>query len=417
MTTTQDVADAVLKTLYEGEGAHEQMRDFNPTLKLFEPTSDQIEGGRTVNFPLQQQYQQGIGARTETQDLPIPGKSNYVGCNFPLMKLCFSVQITTSAWKKTKQKGVAAFVDLLSEQGTDVLGGHYRDLNMQLHMGGVGLRTTFSEAVPAGQNILVTVADTRWLMEGMLVDVYPAGTAAASSSGNPVGNPIQQNIAVTSVQPLVLEITLDNVDAPIANGAEIYRAGDLANEITGLQGFVNNTAGPANIQGLSGTTYPTWNANVLANGGVPRDLSRNLVDLAMRASLGVDQRRFDVAICGLVQARKYAQLMTIKDEYEKSDKGGKITLDAGYEYLKIFNKALIEDPDCLDDRIYFLRSKGVLKIWQLGKPEFIYSPDAKHMWYRLEGKPFFRADGEYFCQFGGYRRNNQTVLQDLNTVG
>jgi hypothetical protein len=415
--TTQDVADAVLKTLYEGEGAHEQMRDFNPTLKLFEPTSDHIEGGRTINFPLQQQYQQGIGARSETQDLPIPGKSNYVGCNFPLMKLCFSVQITTSAWKKTKQKGVGAFVDLLSEQGADVLGGHYRDLNMQLHMAGVGLRGTLNGAVLAGQNVTIVMFDVRWMMEGMLIDIYPAGTAAATTSGNPVGVPIQQNVAVTSVLPLLLEITVDELDQNLASGVEIFRAGDLGQEITGLQGFVNNSTGPANIQGLSSVTFPTWNSNVLANGGTARDLSRNLVDLAMRASLGVDQRRFDVAICGLVQARKYAQLMTIKDEYEKSDKGGKITLDAGYEYLKIFNKALIEDPDCLDDRIYFLRSKGVLKIWQLGKPEFVYSPDAKHMWYRLEGKPFFRADGEYFCQFGGYRRNNQTVLEDLNTVG
>ena len=407
MTTTQDIADAVLKTLYEGEGAHEQMRDFNPTLKLFEPTTDNIEGGRTINFPLQKQFQQGLGARSETQDLPTPGKSNYISANFPLKKLTFSVQITTSAWKKTKAKGAAAFVDLLSEQGEDVMGGHYRDMNMQLHGDGTGLRTTLNGAIAAGVNVLITVVDTRWLMEGMLIDFYPAGGA----------NPIQQAATVLSVDPTNLQILVDEVDAPLASGVEVYRNGNKGNEIMGLKGFVNNLSGVGSLQGIDVTAQPVWRSNLLTNGGVARDISRNLVDQATRAGMGVDQRKPDIMVCGLVQARKYAQLMTIKDEYQKQDKGGRITLDAGYEYLKVFNNPLIEDPDCPDDRMYFLRTKGVLKMWQLGKPEFIYSPDAKHMWYRLEGKPFFRADGEYFVEFGGYRRNNQTMLGDLQTAG
>jgi hypothetical protein len=408
MVTTQEVASAVIKRLYEGDGAHEQMRDFNPTLKQFETAKDDIEGGSTVYFPLQKQYQQGIGARSEEADLPTPGKSNYIACDFPLKKLCFSVQITTSAWKKSKAKGVAAFVDLLTEQGTDVLGGHYRDMNWQLFGDGSGLRTQVNGAVagPDDDGVTITVDSTKGLFEGMLVDFYIPGSTT----------PLQVGAEITGVDNLNLQITVDSIDQAIPDNSGIYRSGNYNNEIMGLGGFVSDTSGPTVMQGITVADQPTWRANDLDNGGTARDLSRDLLDQAMRAGAGVDQRRPDIVICGLVQARKYAQMQVIKDSYDKTDKGGRITLDAGYEFLKVYNRPLIEDPDCPDDRMYFLRTKGVLKMWALGKPEFVRSPDDKGMWYRLAGKPYFRADGEHFLEFGGYRRNNQTVLRDLTTT-
>lgn len=408
MATTAQIADAVIKILFEGEGAHAQMRDFNPTLKLFEGTQDNIEGGKTINFPLQKQFQQGLGARGETDDLPVPGKSNYIACNFPLKKLTFSVQITTDAWKKTKAKGKASFVDLLSEQGKDVMGGLYRDMNWQLFGDGSGLRQTVNGAVAGPATaVTVTLHGYKGIFEGMLIDIYAAGGS----------NPIMEDVEVTGVDILNLQITLASIDTTIPDGAEIYRAGNKGKEIMGLGGFVSDTSGPTSIQGITVADQIVWRSNDLDNGGNARELSRNLMDTASKAGMGVDQRKPDQIICGLIQARKYANLTIINETYEKSGKGGNITLDAGYEKLLYKNIPITEDPDCPDDRMYFLRTKGILKTWQLGKPEFVYSPDAKHMWYRLEGKPFFRADGEFFVEFGGYRRNNQTVLRDLNTAG
>ena len=407
MVTTQEVGSAVLKRLYEGDGAHEQMRDFNPTLKQFESSKDDIEGGSTVYFPLQKQYQQGIGARSEEQDLPVPGKSNYIACDFPLKKLCFSVQITTSAWMKSKAKGVASFVDLLTEQGTDVLGGHYRDMNWQLYGDGTGLRTLVNGAVdgPDDDGVTITVDSTKGLFEGMLIDFFIPGAAA--------NNPLQVGAEITGVDNLNLQITVASINQNIPDNSSIYRSGNRDNEIMGMGGFISDLSGPAVVQGITVADQPTWRANDLDNGGTARDLTRDLLDQAWRAGGSVDQRRPDMVFASLLQARKYAMTQVFKDQYEKSDKGGRITLDAGYEFLKVYNKALVEDDDCPNDRMYFVRTKGVLKMWALGKPQFVRSPDDKGMWYRLAGKPYFRADGEHFLEFGGYRRNNQTVLRDL----
>ncbi len=407
MTTTQEVADAVIKTLFEGEGAHDQMRNFNPTLKLFEPTTDNIEGGSTINFPLRRQYQQGLGARANSQDLPTPGKSSFVACDFPLKKLTFSVQIETAAWKKTKAKGVASFVDLLSDQGTDVMNGYYRDKNGMLYRDGSGLLTSVNGAITGPDTTVDVIVDsTAYLMEGMLVDIYASGGTV----------PIEEAIEVLSVDNNTLTINLAGISQNIPDNAEIYRNGNKDNEIMGLGGFVSDVSGPAVMQGITVANEPVWLANDLDAGGTARDLDRNLIETAWRTARKVDQVPHDTVLGGLIQARKYAMMLVIKDEYTKTDGARGITLDQGYEKLKINNVGLTEDPDCPDDRLYFLHKKD-LKIWQLGKPEFVYSPDAKHIWYRIPGKPFFRADGEHFCEFGGYRRNNQTVLRDLNTAG
>ncbi len=407
MTTTQEVADAVIKTLFEGEGAHDQMRNFNPTLKLFEPTTDNIEGGKTINFPLRKQYQQGLGARANGEDLPTPGASNFIACDFPLKKLTFSVQIETAAWKKTKAKGVAAFVDLLSDQGTDVMNGYYRDKNGMLYRDGSGLLTSVNGAITGPDTTIDVIVDsTAYLMEGMLIDIYPSGS----------DTPLETAIEVVSVDNNTLTINLAAISQTIPDNAEIYRNGNKDNEIMGLGGFVSDTSGPATLQGITVADQPIWMANDLDNAGTSRDLDRNLIETAWRTARKVDQKPHDTVLGGLIQARKYAMMLVIKDEYTKTDGARGITLDQGYEKLKINNVGLTEDPDCPDDRLYFLHKKD-LKIWQLGKPEFIYSPDAKHIWYRIPGKPFFRADGEHFCEFGGYRRNNQTVLRDLTTTG
>ncbi len=405
--TTEAVALAVLKNLFEGDGATEQQRDFNPTLDQFEKSTDDIEGGKDIIFPLQNQFQQGLGARTDTQELPTPGRANYTACQFPLKKLAFSVQITTSAWMKSKAKGVASFVDLVGAAGSDVKGGLRRDLNGQLYRDGTGLLSTVNGAITGPDvNVVVTLDTIKWFFEGMLLDIYAAGGTV----------PVQTEVEVTGVDVLNLQITLAAIDATIADGSELYRSGNKDNEIMGLSGFVSDTSGPATMQGITVADNVTWRANDLDNGGTARDLERNLIEQAVRAGMGVDQTRPDCILSGLVQARKYAMMLVIKDEYEKSDKGGRITLDYGYEKLKMGNIPLTEDPDCPDDRIYFLHKKD-LKIWQLGKPDFVYSPDAKFAWYRIPGMPFYRADGEWFLQFGGKRRNNQTVLRDLVTTG
>lgn len=408
MTTTEEVATAVLKDLFLGEGAHDQMRDFNPTLKNIKTTTEHIEGGKSIKFPLRKSYQQGLGARANGEDLPTPGKSNFVGCDFPLKKLTFSVQIETAAWQKSKAKGVAAFVDLLSDQGTDVMKGYYRDMNGQLYRDGTGLLTLVndSDGIALGTSVSVVVDSTAYIVEGMLIDIY--------RSGEP--EPFLESVEVTGVDNLNLTITLASTDEDIPDNAEIYRAGNKDREIMGFAGFVSDTSGPATMQGITVASNPVWMANDLDAGGTARDLDRNLIEQAMRAGMRVDQTKPNLIFGGLIQARKYAMMLVVKDQYEKADKGAKITLDYGYDRLMMNQTPLTEDPDCPDDRIYFLHKED-LAIWELNKPEFVYSPDAKHMWYRLPGKPYFRADGEHFLQFGGYRRNNQTVLRDLLTTG
>ncbi len=408
MTTTEEVATAVLKDLFLGEGAHDQMRSFNPTLKEIKTTNEHIEGGKSIKFPLRKAYQQGLGARANGEDLPTPGKSNFVGCDFPLKKLTFSVQIETAAWQKSKAKGVASFVDLLSDQGTDVMKGYYRDMNGQLYRDGTGLLSLVNDAdgIALGVNAVVTVDSTAYFVEGMLIDIY--------RSGEP--DPFLTAVEVVGVDNLNLQITLASTDEDIPDNAEIYRAGNRDREIMGFAGIVSDTSGPATFQGITVASHPVWMANDLDNGGTARELDRNLIETAIRAGMRVDQTKPNLIFGGLIQARKYAMMLVVKDSYEKSNKGGKIALDQGYERLLMNNVPLTEDPDCPDDRLYFLH-KGDLAIWELNKPEFVYSPDAKHMWYRLPGKPFFRADGEHFLQAGCYRRNNQTVLRDLLTTG
>lgn len=409
MVTTAAVADAVIKDIFYGEGATAQMRDYNPTLDLFDGTDEDIEGGSNIKFPIQKQFQQGLGARSEGEDLPIPGKSNYVGCSFALKKLTMSIQITTEAWQKTKKKGLAAFVNLLTEQAIDVRGGYLRDRNAMMFGDGTGLKTTVTAAATQGSDVVVTVASTKKIYEGMLIDIYERTTDTT---------PVDSDVEVLSVDVLNSQITLKTLAADIADDSCIYRAGNKDREPNGLIGIVNDAGGAAVVQGITVASNPIWEANVLDNAGTTRPITDNLMDLATRAGRPYTQRNPDAIIMGEIQARKYANLQLVAARLEKSQKQGKVVLDGGYEKIQYKGIPITEDPDCDDDIIFFLQIKGQMKFWQLSKqPEFLYSPDSKHMWYRLEGKGMFRADAEQFIEFGTKRRNTQTKLADLETAG
>ncbi len=411
---TEASASAIFKKLYEGSGTHMQVLDINKLWNRYEKTQDHIEGGSSIVFPLQTSFSEGLGVRGENEGLPTPQNVNYGLCDFGLIKLTGSCAISGEAWMKSRAKGAASFVNALIDEHDGVMEAFYRDAEGQLFRDGSGLRGVTSGAVGgAAGSTTVTLLNTttnqgcKWITQGMLVDFYTAG-----------GVLLQGSVPVTSVNKNANTFVAFNLTTVIADGSYVYREGNKGRELVGLDGFVNDTSGPATVQGITVSGNDYWTSTVLDNSGTARPISINLLESLVKASGQQNNKKPNILIMGFTQHQKYAQLVvqTVQTRKE-ANTGGKVTLDAGYENLTYMSIPIIESVDCQDDRVYALQDSGKegMKIWTIDGVRWLTPIDnTKLIWYKLEGKDQYRADFAYFAQAGGYRRNIQACLQDLS---
>lgn len=220
MVTLQSAENA-LKTLYLGVVSDQLNTNVNPLMAVIEQTTSDV-WGKEIRKLAPYGINGGIGAGTETGDLPSAAQNNYAQFVLTLKNLYGTIEISDKAIRAS-QNNAGAFVNLLSAEMEGLLKASKFNFGRMLYGDGSGTLTTVTAV--SGNN--VTVASVQNLMEGMVVDILTA-------DGNSTGVSARR---VTSIDRSNNVITLSGnaIGAEsVASGNIITVQGSYNNELTGL---------------------------------------------------------------------------------------------------------------------------------------------------------------------------------------
>src|SRR3990167_2670498 len=280
MALNLTVFDAVLKDDLEATVA----KELNLEVKLlgkFEKKSDKFVGGNAVQ-PVHIRRNEGVGARGDGEALPAAGHQVHQRAAVPLRYNYGSIQLTGPTLKAS-QSSSGAFINALESEMDGMKDNLRSDINRQLNHTGIGTLgvvqddldgdavigfDVYSDAGEAGE------PGNRFFRPGMLVDFINPATGLASNA-----NP--HTVSARGA-------TIDNVTftAVIAAGG----AGDVAaNDIAvkqgsynrEIQGLIEAVSAVGIYMGIDRGIVPEWQGQVLANAGVLRPLTLDLMQSAI----------------------------------------------------------------------------------------------------------------------------------------
>lgn len=391
MGATLTTANNILKEIYEPR-IRDQLENWNVASKRIEQTSEGVSsevGGKYVVFPTHVKRNPGIGARLEMEQLPTAGTQGYQRAQVNLAYLYGAIQLSGQSMELANSN-FQAFASVLDEEVTGIQTDLTRDYNRQFFGTNVGILAVSTNA----ETTSVTTANTQYMQNGMIVDVYDSTGTTLKASGLTVTNIVKNT-----------SFTLSAAPTGPAIGDIFVRTGNINRETIGISQIVNNAGVLYNIDP---SVEPTWQSVMMNNGGTLRALSEglmiNMIDniytnggnvTVMFTTLGVRRAYFNL----LTQQRRY----TSTTEFDGGFKGLGFTTDRG-------EVPLVTDIDCQPNRMYFLNEKE-MKIYREGEWSFMNRDGSQ--WQRVIGYDAYSATLFKYCNLGTHRRNSHGLLSDI----
>ena len=152
-------AENALKTLYLGVVSDQLNTKANPLLAQIEQTASDV-WGKEIRKLAPYGINGGIGAGTETGDLPMSAENNYAQFVLTLKNLYGTIEISDKAIRAS-QNNSGAFLDLLNAEMEGLLKASKFNFGRMLYGDGSGKLATISSA--SGNNLVVD--DLKNLME------------------------------------------------------------------------------------------------------------------------------------------------------------------------------------------------------------------------------------------------------------
>jgi len=420
---------AMLKNVY-GTGLKNQFADEKTTYNLF-PKSDRKPRGLGYVFGTRWARAQGVGARRESEMLPDPLAGKYVQGTISPKYIYGTLRMTGPAIEASKGD-MAAFVEGLSDSINDIYEAMVVDLNRQACGDGFGLLGTLSAVSDT-----LTTSSTTWtitmdndtgvmrLIPGMVVDFFNAtaidqsAVASRVSSVDPVAKTAEMEFndgTYKTAHPIVAARSYTIVAATVASGSFVVRAGareashatsNTPVEITGLDGIFDDGTLLATFENIAAATYPMWQANILGNSSVNRELTLDLMLQALDVTRTASGKSVKTMRMGLGQRRKYANLLLPDVRFSPGQ------LRGGYEVLTFAggdgSVEMVIDPALSPNKIY-CEPEGAIQKYEM-------TPLG---WGKLDQQIHQRQGYDEWDQFlrvytnlGVEQRNSLTLVKDL----
>ena len=422
------IADT-LKLVY-GVGITNQFVDEKTTYNQF-PTSERQPRGLGYEFSIRYARSQSVGAAKESALLPQPFAGKYDKGRINPRFIYGPIRMTGPAIEAARGD-IAAFVDGLADQVTDIYESLVVDLNRQCCSDGFGLLGTLSVASDA-----LTTSATTWtvtcdndtgmknMLEGMLVDFYDgtaidqSSVASRISSIDPSAKTMEMefnNSTYKATHPIVAARSYTIATDAVPTGALIVRAGareaahattDTPVEMTGLEGIYDDGTLLATFENIVVATYPAWKANVLGNSSVNRELSIDLMLQALDVTRTRSGKTVQTIRMGLGQRRKYALLLMPDVRFQPAK------LKGGYETLTFSggdgSVEMVIDPALPTNKI-FMEPNGVIKKYEMS-PLGWGALDQQMT--RREGYDEYDQILRIYTNLGAEQRNCLCLIKDL----
>jgi hypothetical protein len=396
MSATMTTVAGILKEVYEGN-INSQINDERITIKRIEQTSEGVGadavGGKYVTFPVRTSRNAGISYRDENVQLAPAGRQGLKSATEQLKYGYGRVRLTGQLIElaETNKQAFTSAMDMEMDGLKDDL---LKDENRIAYghidaavASGIKAKVTANSA-----GTTITVDDTSYIDEGMVIDVTNAGT------------PVAGGTAVTVVS--VLTATTFTVSAAVGGaviGNYVSRTGDYNKEPNGLNKIVSNTGV---LHGLDPATTPKWASYV-------DSATTTITELAFIKTMD-EIRKAGGAIPTAIFAslgvrRGYWNLMTSLRRYNepKNFAGGLTGLSFMYGEKDL---PLVADPDTPAKCAFFL-TEPQLKIWKFSNWKWEDRDNSVLKW--VTDYDAFEGFMKKYWQLGTHQRNAHGKLNNL----
>lgn len=363
MVTLQSAENA-LKTLYLGVVSDQLNTNVNPLLAAIEQTASDV-WGKEIRKLAPYGINGGIGAGTETGDLPVAAENNYAQFVLTLKNLYGTIEISDKAIRAS-QNNAGAFVNLLNAEMEGLLKASKFNFGRMLYGDGTGTLTTVESA--SGNNVVV--ASVQNLIEGMVVDVLTAEGASTGVAGR----------RITSIDRSSKTITLSGNAIPastLTKGNIITVQGSYKNELTGL-GAIFGTG--STLYGLSKTANKWLNPRSYTSTAIDDVTIQKVID-EMDEVAG---SKADFIVCSFGVKRAYQEYLT-----ENKSNVDIMNLAGGYKAISYNGIPVVSDRFAPSGTMYVLDTTE-FHLHQLCDWRWLEGDNGKII-RQVAGKPVYTA--------------------------
>lgn len=367
---TLSTANNALKEVYLGVLSNQLNTSINPLLSKINQTSSDV-WGKEIRKVAPYGINGGIGAGTETGDLPSPAENNYEQFVLSLKNLYGKLEISDKAIRAS-ENSTGAFVNLLTAEMEGLIKASAFNFGRMLYGDGSGKLATITD----NDTATVVVDSTKNLIEGMVVDILSS-----------TGSMIKPALRISAINKNTNTISFANGQltkgAFVDAGNILCVQGSYNNEITGL-GAIFNTTG--NLYGLSRETH-NWLIPYM------KDISsgsqtQNITDITIQNAIDEIEEsadsRVDFIVCSSGVKRNYQSYLA---SYRSNI--NILELEGGFKAISYNGIPLVSDRFAPANTMYLLNT-AEFNLHQLCDWKWLENEDGKVIRQTL-GKPTYQA--------------------------
>ena len=329
---TITTADKALKNFYLDVVKQQLNTATNPFYNKIKNSNQYVQGKKVikaVNYGLNG----GFGFGSETGALPASGSNYYDSFETEVKNMYGVIKISDKAMRES-QTSAGAFVNLLNYEMEGLLEAAKFNYARALYGNGSGVLSTITLNTTSSPKY--AVSNTKYLVEGMMVDCIDAGFNA------PVNTSPRR---IVSIDRTAKTVTLD-LTVPTTGTCDLVVQGSYQKEITGLGQIFNNTASA--LYGLSRTDR-SWLVPLT------KDDSSKISDSQLQYCMDLAEEKANSRINYITTSYKYRRYYI---DYLQETKRNINTMDleGGFSAVSFCGIPVIADKHCPDDKMYFLNA-------------------------------------------------------------
>ncbi len=350
---TMSSADKALKTLYLGVVTEQMNTNINPLLAKIKQSTEDV-WGKDIKRIAQFGINGGIGAGTETGNLPGAAGNNYEQFTLTLKNLYGTIELSDKAIRASENKS-GAFVNLLNAEMEGLLKAASFNFGRMLYGDGSGVLCKISSV----SGNAATVDSVKNLIEGLVVDLRSsAGTVLTNCSGR----------RITSIDRAAKKVYLDGAaldgSVVVANSVMTVQ-GSYNQEITGLGAIFSSTG---SIYGLSRATHKWLTPYIKTNVG---DISETIIQKAIDTLEEDAGSKVNFIVCSSGVKRAFMNhLATYKRNTDYME------LNGGYKAISYNGIPIVSDKFCPEGTMYLLNTDN-FTLHQLCDWQWLEGEDGK----------------------------------------
>lgn len=398
---TMTSIDGILKEVYEDGGLNDQLNNDVKALRRIERSSSGVThevGGKYVAFPLRVQRNHGVGARNESEALPIPRTQRYVQARVKLAYLYGAIELTGQIFELA-DKDFQAFASALDEEVEGVQQTLSKDTNRQVYGTSKGVMST---ATAIGTVTTFVTTDYKFLEQGMFVDIFTNADAVRVADATITDVAIAAGVATVTFTPAA--------GAATAVGDYVTRDNNRDKEMTGFGNIISNTG---ILHNVDAAVERVWASQVNGNAGVNRPVSEGLMIGTMDDIKSKGGGTPTVIFSNLGVRRAYFNLLVQQRRFTNT-----VKFDGGFSGLAFTTEdgdiPFVTDIDAPNNQMIFVNEKQI-KQYETGDWSWMNRDGSR--WQRVitSAGSFdaYSATLFKYAQLGTHRRNAHGRLTDL----